>query len=61
MNNIRTIKKIKRIIHFLFIAVLSFVILLPIYFIIINSLKTVEESRTLSFALPEVFQWGELP
>ncbi|HJB28531.1 MAG TPA: carbohydrate ABC transporter permease [Candidatus Blautia faecavium] len=58
MNNIRTIKKIKRIIHFLFIAVLSFVILLPIYFIIINSLKTVEESRTLSFALPEVFQWG---
>ncbi|HIZ23268.1 MAG TPA: carbohydrate ABC transporter permease [Candidatus Blautia faecigallinarum] len=58
MNNVKTIKKIKRAVHFLFVAVLSFLILLPIYFIIINSLKTVEESRTLSFALPEVFQWG---
>lgn len=58
MNNIRTLKKIKRAVHFLFVAVCSFLILLPIYFIIINSLKTVEESRTLSFSLPEVFQWG---
>ena len=58
MNNVKTIKKIKRAVHFLFVAVLSFLILLPIYFIIINSLKTVEESRTLSFALPEVLQWG---
>lgn len=58
MNNVRTLKKIKRAVHFLFIAICSFLILLPIYFIIINSLKTVEESRTLSFSLPEVFQWG---
>lgn len=57
MNNVRTLKKIKRAVHFLFIAICSFLILLPIYFIIINSLKTVEESRTLSFSLPEVFQW----
>lgn len=33
-------------------------ILLPLFFIVINSLKTVEESRMLSFALPETFQWG---
>lgn len=58
MNNVRTLKKIKRAVHFLFVAICSFLILLPIYFIIINSLKTVEESRTLSFSLPEVFQWG---
>lgn len=51
-------KIIKRLIHFIFTAVLSLMIILPIYFIVINSLKTVEESRTLSFALPEVFQWG---
>ncbi len=58
MNNVRTLKKIKRTVHFLFVSVCSFLILLPIYFIVINSLKTVEESRTLSFAFPEVFQWG---
>lgn len=57
MISIKNVKKIKKLIHFLFTAVLSFIILLPIYFIVINSLKTVEESRTLSFALPEVFQW----
>lgn len=57
MNKIKAKKKLKRLIHFLFVAVCSCVILLPIYFIVINSLKTVEESRFLDFSLPAVFQW----
>ena len=58
MNNRKKIKRLKLLIRFLFVALLSFLILLPIYFIAINSLKTVEESRMLSFALPTEFQWG---
>ena len=46
------------LIRFLFTAACSCLILLPIYFIVINSLKTVEESRFLSFSLPAEFQWG---
>lgn len=38
-------------------ALCSGIIILPIYFILINSVKTVEESRFLSFSLPTVFQW----
>lgn len=51
-------KKLKKVIRFLFIALLSCAIILPLYFIIINSLKTVEESRLLNFSLPTEFQWG---
>lgn len=58
MNNIKTIKRIKKIMLFIFVAICSCVILLPIYFIVINSLKTVEESRLLNFSLPTKFQWG---
>lgn len=58
MNKVKTAKKAKKVIHFLFVAVCSFLILLPVYFIIINSLKTVEESRLLNFSLPTEFQWG---
>lgn len=57
MNRIKTINTLKRLIHFLFVAVCSLIIILPIYFIVINSLKTLEESRQLSFSLPEVFLW----
>ncbi|MDD3339992.1 MAG: carbohydrate ABC transporter permease [Lachnospiraceae bacterium] len=53
MNN-----NMKKVIKFVFIALLSCVIIFPLYFIIINSLKTVEESRMLNFSLPSEFQWG---
>ncbi|MCR1840905.1 carbohydrate ABC transporter permease [Murimonas intestini] len=58
MDKIKTIKKLKLLIRFLFTAACSCLILLPIYFIVINSLKTVEESRYLSFSLPASFQWS---
>lgn len=35
----------------------SLTILLPLYFIVINSLKTSSEAGELNFALPQVFQW----
>lgn len=57
MSKKQTMKKLKKLISFVFTALLSFIILLPIYFIVINSLKTVEESRFLDFSLPAVFQW----
>lgn len=57
MNKIKAKKNLKRLIRFLFVAICSCVILLPIYFIVINSLKTVEESRFLDFSLPAAFQW----
>ncbi|MDY3249914.1 MAG: carbohydrate ABC transporter permease [Candidatus Choladocola sp.] len=56
-NRLKTKKLLKRLLHFLFVAVLSLIILLPIYFILVNSVKTLEESRLLNFSLPEVFQW----
>ena len=40
------------------VALCSLIILLPIYFIVVNSLKTVEESQMLSFALPTTIQWS---
>jgi len=48
----------KGALHFLVAAVVSCLILLPIYFIVVNSLKTVEESRMLNFQLSSVVQWG---
>lgn len=57
MNKTRVIKRTRKLIRFLFTAACSLLILVPIYFIVINSLKTVEESRLLNFSLPEVFQW----
>lgn len=57
MNHIRLAKKIKKLIKFLFIALTSCLILVPLYFIVINSLKTLEESRLLNFSLPSQFQW----
>lgn len=58
MSKAKTIKRIRKLIKFLFVAASSCIILVPLYFIIINSLKTVEESKLLNFSLPEVFQWG---
>ena len=58
MNKNKTYKNLRKLLKFLFIAASSCIILVPIYFIVVNSLKTVEESRMLSFSLPEVFQWG---
>lgn len=58
MNHIRLMKQIKKLIKFLFIALTSCLILVPLYFIVINSLKTLEESRLLNFSLPSQFQWG---
>lgn len=58
MNRVQLLKKLKKLFKFLFVALCSCVILLPIYFIVINSLKTLEESRLLNFALPTEFQWG---
>lgn len=58
MNNAKLIKKAKLVFLFVFVTLCSFIILAPIYFIIINSLKTVEESKMLTFALPSQFQWG---
>lgn len=58
MNHIRIVKKIKKSIKFLFVALTSCLILVPLYFIVINSLKTLEESRLLDFSLPARFQWG---
>lgn len=57
MNKTKRTKIIKRFFLFLLAALCSLVILLPIYFIVINSLKTVEESRMLNFSLPSEFQW----
>lgn len=57
MNKAKAIKKIKQLLKFLFVALCSFVILLPIYFIVVNSLKTVAESKMLNFALPGEIQW----
>lgn len=58
MNKTKVIKKINRFLRFLFTMLCSLLIIVPIYFIVINSLKTVEESRFLNFNLPETFQWG---
>lgn len=58
MNNIKVWKKVKLFIRFIFTAACSCTILLPLYFIVVNSLKTKEESRFLDFALPEAAQWG---
>lgn len=58
MNQIRLVKKIKKLIKFLFVALTSCLILVPLYFIVVNSLKTLEESRLLNFSLPAQFQWG---
>jgi raffinose/stachyose/melibiose transport system permease protein len=58
MNNNKIKRKIKLIFKFIFVMLLSFLILVPLYFIIINSFKTVEESRALSFTFPAKFQWG---
>lgn len=58
MNKSRMIKKTKRLIQFLLALLGCCIILLPLYFIVINSLKTVEESRLLSFSFPSEFQWG---
>lgn len=35
----------------------SLTVLFPVYFIVINSLKTAQEASSLNFELPEVFQW----
>ena len=35
-NRLKTKKLLKRLLHFLFVAVLSLIILLPIYFILVN-------------------------
>lgn len=58
MNKTRLVKRIRKLIRFLFTAFCSTIIIVPIYFIVINSLKTVEESRLLDFSLPETFQWS---
>lgn len=46
------------LLRFLIVAISSGAVILPLYFIIINSLKTVEESRLLNFSLPSDFQWA---
>lgn len=58
MSRARVIKRVKKILKFLVVALCSLIILLPIYFIVVNSLKTVEESQMLSFALPTTIQWS---
>lgn len=58
MSKIKLEKKLKMLLLFVVVALLSCIILLPIYFIVINSLKTVEESRFLDFSFPAVYQWG---
>lgn len=58
MKNRKLLKKGKRLIHFLFMAVCSCLILLPLYFILINSLKTREEARLLNFSFPDTCQWS---
>ena len=58
MNKIKAQKKAKLLLKFLFVALCSFIILLPIYFIVVNSLKTVAESKMLNFDLPSKVQWG---
>lgn len=50
-------KRGKHLLKFIIAVCGSLAILLPLYFIFINSLKTVEESRQLTFSLPRVFQW----
>ncbi|MFV0503899.1 MAG: carbohydrate ABC transporter permease [Lachnospirales bacterium] len=57
-NSLKSIKKIKLLVKFMFIALLSCIIILPLYFIVINSLKTLEESRMLSFSFPLKLQWS---
>lgn len=57
MSKAKTKKALKRFVHFLFTALCSLIIILPIYFILINSVKSLEESRMLNFSLPETFQW----
>ncbi|WP_394926288.1 carbohydrate ABC transporter permease, partial [uncultured Robinsoniella sp.] len=46
-----------KILRMLTAAAGSLTILLPLYFIVINSLKTSSEAGELNFALPQVFQW----
>lgn len=58
MSRARVIKRVKKILKFLVVVLCSLIILLPIYFIVVNSLKTVEESQMLSFALPTTIQWS---
>lgn len=58
MNKKKLTRRLRMLIRFVFVAICSCLILLPIYFIGVNSLKTVEESRVLSFALPAELQWG---
>lgn len=58
MSSSKIKKRIKKLVQFLAALLGCFVILLPIYFVVINSLKTVDESRLLSFSLPAEFQWG---
>lgn len=57
MSRTKLIKKLKMLVRFIVVAISSCAIILPIYFIVINSLKTVEESRLLNFSLPTEFQW----
>ena len=58
MNKRKLTRRLRMLIRFVFVTICSCLILLPIYFIGVNSLKTVEESRVLSFALPAELQWG---
>lgn len=57
MDKLKIKKILKRSVQFLFVAVSSLLIILPIYFIVINSVKTLEESRLLDFSFPKSIQW----
>lgn len=48
---------IYQIIKEIFVWILSLTILIPVYLIIINSLKTSSEANEMSFKLPHTFQW----
>lgn len=41
-----------------FAWVLSLIVILPVYLVVVNSLKTSSEANSMSFSLPLSFQWG---